>query len=266
MSNDPQKDSPVYVAGEREAVQGVIGQDASSDAAIRVRGLRKSFGRTAVLRKLDLDVLQGEFIAIYGPNGSGKTTFVKILATLARADAGDIYVAGYRLPSDAQKVRGAIGVVTHSPLLYDDLTAYENLKFYGQMFGLADIDQSVHEVVERLGLTDRLHQKVGTLSHGLRKRFSIARALLHNPSILLMDEPESGLDQAALERLEEVLRFPAGPRTTLLMTTHSVEWGLSMTDRVAILSRGQIAFSEPSADLDVNGFRRTYQEKTGDRL
>ena len=247
--------------GQEEVEQAV-----SSQVAIRVRGLTKSFGRTSVLRGLDLEVRQGETLAIFGANGSGKTTLIKILATLTKPDAGDFWIGGFKAPPDAEGIRRSIGVVGHNTLLYDDLTAYENLKFYGRMFGLADVEDAIHSVVKRLGLTSRLHQRVRTLSHGLKKRFSLARALLHDPPILLMDEPETGLDQEALERLEETLSSGAAQRPTVLMTTHSLLWGLSIADSVAILSRGRISYQESGGTLDPAGFRSTYLDHTGDRL
>ena len=131
--------------------------------AIEVKGLCKAFGRTPVLRDLDLEVPWGEVLTILGPNGSGKTTLIKILATLTRSDSGTVRVGGLDVTRRGQRVRRLIGVVTHDTLLYDDLTGYENLKFFARMFGLDRIDERVFDVVERMGVSPRLHQRVGTL-------------------------------------------------------------------------------------------------------
>ena len=144
---------------------------------------------------MDLSVDWGETAAALGPNGSGKTTLLRLLSGLARPDAGAIRVAGLDPSRSGEEVRRAVGVVTHEPLLYDDLSGYENLRFVGRMFRLDRIEERIEEVAARLDVASRLHQRVALLSHGLRKRFTIARALLHEPRVLLLDEPESGLDR-----------------------------------------------------------------------
>ena len=212
--------------------------------AIEIKGLRKAYGRTQVLRELELEVPWGEVLIIVGPNGSGKTTLIKVLATLTRPDGGAVRVGGADTARMGLPVRRMIGVVAHDPLLYDDLTGYENLKFTGRMFGLDRIDYRIASVAERLGVTTQLHLKSGTLSHGLRKRLGIARALLHDPRILLMDEPESGLDQEALGFLDAIIADRTPPSLTVLMTTHNLERGLVPGRRLAILARGVIVFQE----------------------
>ena len=227
-------------------------------AAIEVRGLTKAFGRTAVLRNLDLDLHWGEVLMILGPNGSGKTTLVKVLATLTRPDAGTVRVSGLDPARAGQSVRRIIGVVTHDTLLYDGLTGYENLKFFARMFSLPRVDERIETVAERLGISGRLHQRVGTLSHGMKKRFSIARALLHEPAILLMDEPESGLDQAALSMLKDLVSEGTSPSHAVLMTTHNVEYGLAVGHRMAILARGRIAYHESLDTASTDAVKDAY--------
>ena len=149
-------------------------------------------------------------------------------------------------------------MVTHDTLLYEDLTARENLKFFARMFSLDRIDERIGRAVERMGLPHRLDQKVRTLSHGMKKRFGIARALLHGPAILLMDEPESGLDQEALSLLNSVIADRADPIRTVVMTTHSLERGLELGDRMAILSKGRIAHQEALDSVGVAAIKNTY--------
>lgn len=213
-----------------------------TDLAIDVRGLSKSYGRTQVLRDLDLRIPWGQTLTVLGPNGSGKTTLIKTLATLAKPDAGEIRIAGMSLRRSGVRVRRAIGVVTHEPLLYDGLTGAENLRFFARMFALDRIEDRIQVVAEQMGVSDRLDARVGTLSHGMRRRFSIARALLHSPRVLIMDEPESGLDQQALSLLESLITDSANPSRTILMTTHNFERGIALADRIAILSRGCIGY------------------------
>lgn len=229
--------------------------------AIEIRGLSKSFGRTPVIRDLDLEVPWGEVLTVLGPNGSGKTTLIRVLATLARPDAGEIRVAGLDPVRSGQLVRRVNGVVTHEPMLYDDLSGYENLHLAGRMFGLDNLHDRVASVAERLGLASRLDQRAGTLSNGLRKRISIARAILHDPAILLLDEPETGLDQEALGMLDAVIRD--GPRT-VLMATHSIERGLSLGHRIAVLSGGRISHMEKiDSSLNADSFKQVYARHAG---
>ena len=232
--------------------------------AISARGLHKAYGRAGVLRGLDLDVPWGEVVVVLGSNGSGKTTLMRVLATLTRPDDGTVRVAGLDPLKRGRQVRGLIGVVTHDPLLYDDLTGYENLRFVTRMFGLDRAGERIEAAAERLGLSGRLHQRVGTLSHGLKKRFTIARALLHDPTILVMDEPESGLDQESQATLDVLIRDPAASFRAVLITTHSPERAAAVGDRVAILSRGRIAHTSPiDRDTDPDAIRRLYAEHTG---
>ena len=212
-----------------------------SRCALEASGVSKSFGRNEVLRGLDLAIDWGEAVAVLGPNGSGKSTLIRLLAGLSKADLGDIRVAGLDPTRSGERVRRTVGVMTHEPLLYDDLTGYENLEFAGRMFQLDRVGDRIDAVAEQLGLDSRLHQRVGSLSHGLRKRFSIARALLHEPRVLLMDEPESGLDERALAVLEGVLKGHAASGGALLFTTHDLDWAVARADRIAIVGSGRVS-------------------------
>ena len=244
----------------------VTTEAATRGLAIEIRGLDKAFGRTRVLRKLDLDVRWGEVLTVLGPNGSGKTTLVKVLATLTRPDAGAVRVAGLDATRAGQVVRRNIGVVTHDSLLYDDLTVSENLRFFAHMFGLDRTEERIEAAAERMGVSPRLQQRAGTLSHGMKKRVSIARALLHDPSILLMDEPESGLDQEALLMLEGVVSDRTDPFRTVLMTTHNLERGLAVGHRMAIMAHGRVAYQESLDSVGTAAVRDAYFKYTGAAL
>jgi ABC-type multidrug transport system ATPase subunit len=153
-------------------------------------------------------------------------------------------------------------VVSHQTFLYDDLTAYENLRFFGRLFGVDGLDAQIHQVSHLMGVEERLHHKVRTLSHGMQKRLSLARALLHNPPILLLDEPETGLDQEALAALERLLQDRAGGRT-IIMTTHDLDRGLALGSRIAILARGRIVYEERRELLDAAALRGKYAQLAG---
>ena len=229
--------------------------------AIEVRGVRKAYGRSIALNDLDLQVPWGRALTVFGPNGSGKTTLIKVLATLSKPDSGTVRIAGLDARRDGTLARRLVGVLTHDPLLYDDLTARENLRFAARMFGLGDVDEQIEDISDRLDVTVRLDQRVGTLSHGWKKRFSLARALLHDPPILLMDEPESGLDEQALTGLGEVIREESVLRRTVLLTTHNFERGLQFGDEVAILSKGRLVYREEAARVrDADALRDTYAQ------
>lgn len=242
------------------------GMTASDGPAIEVRGLSKAYARTQVLRGLDLEVPWGQVLTVLGPNGSGKTTLVRILAGLARPDEGSVRVAGVDLAREPERVRRRVGVVTHDALLYDGMTGYENLAFFGRMFGLDRIDDRIGEVSGLLGIAGRLRQRAGTLSHGFRKRFSIARALLHGPAVLVMDEPESGLDQEALQLLDAAVGGGPDPTRSVLVTTHDLERGLAVGDSLVVLSRGEIVYSRRAASPDAaDEVREAYFRHTGAR-
>jgi heme exporter protein A len=225
---------------------------------IQARSLRKSFGLRPVLRGVDLEVAPGECLALIGPNGAGKTTLLRILATLSKPTAGLVRVAGLPLPAAAGEVRRRLGVVAHHPLLYSDLTAEENLKFYARLYALTGVPARITAVLEQVGLAARRHDLVRTFSRGMQQRLAIARALLHEPEVLMFDEPYTGLDPQAAEMLDQVLvQARRGGRTTLL-TTHDLSRALALADRVAILARGVIVFSAACRDLDPRAFAETY--------
>src|SRR5512135_260152 len=185
---------------------------------IEVRNLVKRFGGKTVLRGLEFDVQPGEFVALLGPNGAGKTTFLRILASLSQPTLGQVRVAGYSLPNQSAAVRARLGVVTHQPLLYGDLTAEENLQFYGRMYGLIDLKPRLDEVLEKVGLAARRHDLVRTFSRGMQQRLAIGRAILHDPEVMLFDEPHTGLDQDACDMLDKLLKDVAGRGRTVVMT------------------------------------------------
>ena len=232
-------------------------------ALIEVKKLEKSYGVTGVLRRLDLQARPGEVLVLLGPNGAGKTTLLRILATLTKPDAGEVRVHGMDAVTQGESVRQVLGVLMHSPMLYGDLTVQENLRFYARMFRVDGAEARVRELAERVELDRRLDERVRHLSHGQQKRVALARALLHAPRTLLLDEPESGLDQRARGLLEGVISEYRSPGRSVIMTTHELEGGLRLADRVAVLDRGRVALEQESAGLDGAALRESFGSLVG---
>ncbi len=232
---------------------------------IEVRGLVKAFGLLPVLRGLDLHVERGAFVALLGPNGSGKTTLMRILAALSKPTAGTVTIGGWQLPAEAAAVRAQLGVVAHQPLLYDALTARENLLFYAELYSLPREGRTarVGEVLARVGLAARADDLVRTFSRGMQQRLAIARAILHSPHVLLFDEPYTGLDQDAATMLDTLLRDIARDGHTIVMTSHDLFRARALSTHVAILSRGQIGFYERSETIQPEELPALYAEVTG---
>jgi heme exporter protein A len=227
---------------------------------IEVRKLVKRFGLKPVLRGLDFQVQEGEFVALLGPNGAGKTTFLRILASLSRPTLGEVSIAGYRLPAQAAAVRQRLGVVSHLPLLYGDLTAEENLRFYGKMYGVSNLGGRVGEVLEMVGLTHRRRDLVRTFSRGMQQRLAIGRAVLHDPDVMLFDEPHTGLDQDASRMLDSVLREVAASGRTVVMTSHDLARAADLASRFDVISKGIIVASEQSSAIPVDGLLAFYRD------
>ncbi len=227
---------------------------------IEVTRLVKRFGMKTVLHGMDFSVEPGEFVALLGPNGAGKTTFLRILASLSRPSLGEVKVAGYRLPIQAAAVRARLGVVSHLPLLYGDLTAEENLRFYGRMYNLPALESRIRVVLEMVDLEKRRRDLVRTFSRGMQQRLAIGRAVLHDPDVMLFDEPYTGLDQDASAMLDEVLRSVAARGRTVVMTSHDLARAEDLATRFDILSRGRIAASARSGDLQSGSLLTFYKQ------
>ncbi|WKZ35999.1 MAG: heme ABC exporter ATP-binding protein CcmA [Anaerolineales bacterium] len=227
---------------------------------IETKKLVKRFGLKAILRGVDFSVEAGEFVALLGPNGAGKTTFLRILASLSRPSLGSVTVAGYSLPGESAQVRAKLGVVSHLPLLYPDLTAEENLQFYARMYGIMNFAMRVTEVLEMVGLENRRKDLVRTFSRGMQQRLAIGRAVIHDPEVMLFDEPYTGLDQDASEMLDDVLRSVAAKGRTVVMTSHDLVRAEDLATRFDILSHGVIAASATQNELKNTNLLAFYKQ------
>ncbi len=229
---------------------------------IEARKIVKRFGLKPVLRGVDFHVERGEFVALVGPNGAGKTTFLRILASLAQPNLGELRVAGFVLPAQAAAVRRSIGVLSHQPLLYGDLTAEENLRFYGKMYAVHDLEKRIDATLSLVGLQRRRRDLVRSFSRGMQQRLAIARATLHEPALLLFDEPHTGLDPDAAAMLDDLLREVAQRGRTIVMTSHDLQRASDLATRVDILSKGSIAASFKRGEIESQQLPDIYRSVT----
>jgi heme exporter protein A len=230
---------------------------------IEIRSLVKSFGFQAALRGIDLDLDEGEFLTVLGPNGAGKTTLLRILATLSKPTAGTVRIAGYDVTKAGSQVRRLIGLVSHQTLLYAHLSAEDNLRFFGQLYDVENLERRVDQVLELVGLKARRTDLVRTFSRGMQQRLTIARAILHEPQVMFFDEPYTGLDQQAASVLSEILTDVAAAGRTVMLTTHDIQRGLIGSDRVIILNRGKVVYRAERSQIDPVSFVQQYQTATG---
>ncbi|WP_370575199.1 ABC transporter ATP-binding protein [Methanomethylovorans sp.] len=217
---------------------------------ISVRGLTKRFAGYVALHGIDLNIEKGEFVIILGPNGAGKTTFLKILETLVRPSSGLVKIGGLELSRSAVQIRKMIGAISHESYLYSDLTVEENLRFFGKMYGLPDdeITVRIQLLLKQMHLEHRYMDRVSTLSRGLKQRLSIARSLIHDPEIILMDEPYTGLDIRSADDLEKLL-LENSRKATVLMVTHDIDRAFSICERIIILCDGKISLDIRKKDI-----------------
>ncbi len=213
--------------------------------AIALSGLGRAYGERPVLRDVTLDVPSGATLVVFGPNGAGKSTLLRILATLLRPHEGRAEVLGHALPKEAWAVRGRIGLLGHDPLLYRDLTGHENLRYHAALHGAPAA--RVDAVIDAVGMTRRAGDPVRTLSRGMVQRLAIARAVLHEPDLLLLDEPWSNLDPAAAELVAPLIGRGAGP--TRIVTSHDPAGGLAEADLALGLRGGAPALLGPAASI-----------------
>ncbi|MBI5879520.1 MAG: ABC transporter ATP-binding protein [Chloroflexi bacterium] len=222
---------------------------------IHLHGLQKRFGHKWVLREIDLDIPLGQFVSLFGPNGAGKSTLLRILATLSSPTGGQIAIGGYDPRDSSAHVRRLIGYVAHSPMLYGDLSAEENLRFFSRLYDVAAPEARITELLQLVNLNHRRADRVRTFSRGMQQRLAIARALLADPPVLLLDEPDDGLDPQAAEQMHEYFR---GSRT-IVMVSHNLYRGLALADRIIMLARGRITFDAAARGMTIGELEGHYR-------
>jgi heme exporter protein A len=225
---------------------------------IDVQGLSKYYGRFSALRDLSLQVRPGEFIALFGRNGAGKTTFLKILAGLSRSSSGAVRI---QVPGAAptKPVRGFIGYLSHNTVLYPDLTALENLRFFARLLDLPSHDADLMEKIDKVGLAGRERDPVRNYSRGMQQRLAIARAFMHDPALLLLDEPFTGLDQAGTDFLRQYLSDAHARGKTCLMAIHDASIGYELADRLVVIEKGIVGFDVPKIAVTLSEFQERYR-------
>jgi len=224
-------------------------------AALEVEGLARHYGEREALADVSLSLAEGQTLVVFGPNGAGKTTLLRVLATLLRPHAGSVRVLGSELPGDAWAVRGRVGMLGHEPLLYRELTARENLRFHARLHGVAA--ERVEELLEAVAMSDRAAEPLRALSRGMVQRVAVARSVLHEPELLLLDEPRANLDPAAVELMEPLIGASAGH--TRVICSHDPTGGLAEADVVLGLREGRQALLRAAGDVDVGEIQELYR-------
>lgn len=214
-------------------------------ALIEAKGVSRHFGRRTVLKDLDIKVSDGEVVALMGPNGAGKTTLLRILATLIEPTSGSVLINGVDVYDDPVVARRTIGMVGHSTYTYDDMSALENLRFYWSMNGLPSrgFEENGKKILQRVGLSHRMNDRAAIFSRGMRQRLALARAIVHSPRILLLDEPFSSLDQKGVDILSQILSEERAQGCAIMIVTHDIQRISALADRADILSGGRISKS-----------------------
>ncbi len=233
---------------------------------IKVTSLRKSYGPVDALRGINLNIKLGEFLTIFGPNGAGKTTLLKILSTIITPSSGEVVIDGLNVKKANHVIRKKIGVISHKTFLYENLTAIENLLFYARMYDVGRPKDRALKLIRQVGLKGRENHRVKTFSRGMEQRLSIARALIHNPNIIYLDEPYSGLDQHAALMLRNILKNLHTQDRTIVMTTHNITHGLEISDRIVIQVRGKIVLEDRTDNYTAESFESLYFQLIGKHM
>src|SRR5437016_12919282 len=226
--------------------------------ALESEDIRKTFGHFTALAGVTLGVKRGEFLALFGRNGAGKTTFLKIAATLVRQSQGKLRVEGIDTREQPERARRHIGFLSHNTYLYRDLSPVENLRFFSRLYGMPDSDERIFSLLDRVGLRRRATDPVRAFSRGLHQRLGIARVMLHDPSLILLDEPYTGLDANAVDTLNQMLDEAISAGKTIILTTHDLEQGLRAASRAIIIDRGKTVFTGDARDPATRDAYRQY--------
>ncbi|MGW8301718.1 MAG: heme ABC exporter ATP-binding protein CcmA [Desulfobacterales bacterium] len=236
----------------------------NSEHYIEARSLTKKFGYKIALRNIDIFLEQGDSLVLFGPNGAGKSTLIQVLCSLLQPTSGSVRIAGYEAQRDREALHQIIGFIGHQTFLYPHLTAYENLKFYGAMYGVARLNERIPEVLGLVGLSRYRNDIVQGFSRGMQQRLSIGRAIIHDPMIMFLDEPFTGLDQQGSEDFIKLILQFRDRGKTVIMASHQLHLGIELCDRAAILKSGRIVYLQDVARIPKNDFKRIYSQHVGE--
>lgn len=234
----------------------------SAAPALKADRLVKSFGERRALDRVSFELPEGSFLSIFGPNGAGKTTLLRILSTMSRPTSGSLEILGTDALEEPEGLRSRIGLISHKPMVYGDLTARENLMFFARLYGVEDPEARVAELLGLVELDHRANDAARTFSRGMTQRLSIARALINDPQIVLLDEPYSGLDPHAMQLLDELIALVRDGRT-FVMVSHDLQKGFSLCTHALILARGAVVTFGERGDYEFGDFSRRYLETVG---
>lgn len=226
---------------------------------IEIRKLTKQADNKLILRGINLSISKGETVAILGPNGAGKSTLLKVLAALIKPTSGSVQINGMDLKKNHVAIKKLLGYLPHSSLLYDHYSPLENLVFFGNIYGVKDVEMRAMELVKEVGLSFFLNEPVKNFSRGMIQRIAIARAIIHNPEILLLDEPHTGLDQGAIAILNHVVLAMKEKGTTTLMVTHDFKQAAEICDRIIIVKNGKVVDDFRIEDRTVGSLSKKYE-------
>ncbi|MGE4267930.1 MAG: ABC transporter ATP-binding protein [Deferribacterales bacterium] len=231
-----------------------------SETLVEFKKVNKKYGHIHALRDVSVSLNKGEFVSVFGPNGAGKSTFLKLLCTMTPPTSGQILYENTPLNKLQDSFRSRFGVISHLPFLYSELTALENLRFYARMYDVQNIDERIKLLLDKVELYKRRNDKVRGYSRGMLQRLSITRALLHDPEIVVLDEPYTGLDTHASDILTRILMELFGEQKTIVMVTHNMKQGYDAASRLAIIKGGRLVFNEEKARISVQEFDERYIE------
>lgn len=236
--------------------------EAVVEPAIKTKKLSKVFGNRRAVDNVSIEVPRGAFLSIFGPNGAGKTTLLRMLSTLSRATSGEATLMGVDLKDEPDKARDHIGLISHNSMLYPDLTAEQNLLIYARLYGVENPEARVLELLEAVELKHRRLDVVRTFSRGMTQRLSIARALIHDPDVVFLDEPYSGLDPHAVEIFDELIGQQREGRT-FVMVSHDLQKGFAMCTHALVLAKGKVVAFDEKGAFDFDEFSALYRSTVG---